>query len=66
MENCAIVERGVITEKTEDGYKILSLDRDGLDVPPLAPVTTGDVFAVGQKVYYFVFNDGTGRIICGI
>lgn len=61
-----IIERGMILEKTDDGYKIASIDRDGIEIPPIKPLEDGQTYAAGQKVYYFAFGDGTGRIICGL
>lgn len=63
-----MVERGkVISEsKTDEGwaYALESLDRDGITTPPLLPVHNRERFEVGEKAYYFFFNDGTGRVIC--
>ena len=60
MERGAI-ERGEIAEVSGNGYIVMSLDRDGITTPPLDEET----YSVGDKVYYFYFRDGTGRIICG-
>ena len=67
-----IIERGEILEQSAGGYIIKSLDRDGITTPPLRTIQDGQAgvtppaYAVGDKVYYFIFKDGTGRIICGI
>lgn len=66
------IERGIILTATAAGYTIASLDRDGIETPPLKTIqhgqagTTPPTYAVGDTVYYFIFKDGTGRIICGI
>lgn len=60
-----IVERGTIAEAGPDGYTVASFDRDGIVTPPLMPMIEGQTYAAGDKVYYFVFGDGTGKILCG-
>ena len=67
-----IVERGKVLTVATAGYTIASLDRDGIETPPIKTIQHGQagvtppVYAVGDIVYYFIFKDGTGRIICGI
>ena len=65
-----VIERGKVIEVAESGYRIASLDRDGIETPPIKPIESGQgitpVYAVGDNVYYFFFHDGTGRIICAI
>lgn len=64
-----IIERGEILEINQSGYVIKSLDRDGITTPPIKTIEDGQagivppVYAVGNKVYYFIFKDGTGRVI---
>ncbi|MDO4647634.1 MAG: hypothetical protein Q4B26_03205 [Eubacteriales bacterium] len=60
------IERGVVKEVTADGYIIASLDRDGITTPPILSAYQNMTFEVGEKVYFFYFNDGTGRILCGL
>lgn len=61
----AAIERGIIQSATDEGYTIASLDRKGIETPPVRPM--GDeTYSVGDKVYFFLFRDGTGRIIGGI
>ncbi len=67
----ANIERGRITAKEGEGYKVASLDRDGIESPalPIMPVPTGieaPEYTVGDTVYFFLFRDGTGRIICKV
>jgi len=67
-----IIERGKVTAVSANGYTVASLDRDGIETPPLRPMQYGQSggtvpeYAVGNRVYYFIFKDGTGRIICAI
>ena len=61
-----VIERGQVAGAETDGYVIQSLDRDGIKTPPLKALEEGQSYSVGDKVYYFIFKDGTGRIICGI
>ena len=60
-----IVERGEVSQVQQDGYIISSLDRNGIITSPIKPVGT-ESYKAGDRVYYFIFNDGTGRIICGM
>lgn len=59
-----IIERGTIIAQEGNGYIIASIDRDGIKTPPLEPTDNNNSFSEGDRVYYFIFNDGTGRIIC--
>lgn len=67
-----IIERGRITGISDQGYTVASLDRDGIVTTPIRPQEYGKpnvnvpAYAVGDKVYYFIFSDGTGRIICAL
>lgn len=58
------IERGKVLSVTGEGCTIASLDRDGITTPPMLPVNETETFSPGDKVYYFYFHDGTGRIIC--
>lgn len=60
-----IIERGIIKSAQEEGYTVASCDSEGITTPPLAALD-GKKYSVGDKVYYFYFPDGTGRIICGL
>ena len=59
-----MIERGRIMEVTEEGYRVTSYDRDGIITPPIQVAGGDAVFTEGDRVYYFVFPDGTGKIIC--
>ena len=58
------IERGEIASVSDGLYTINSLDRKGITTPPMASVD-GRSYLVGDRVYFFYFADGTGRIICG-
>lgn len=58
----ANIERGVITEIGDDGYKVQSYTRDGV-ITPAIPSTSGATHKVGDRVYFFVFDDGHGAIL---
>ena len=64
-QGTGIVERGEIVEVVLGRYKIASFDRDGIITPPLEPMMEGQIYTAGDKVYYFIFGDGTGKILCG-
>ena len=60
----ARVERGRVIAMEGNGARVASLSRTGVVTPPLAydirfepPISTGD------GVFFFVFEDGSGRII---
>ena len=61
-----IIERGKITAVSADGYSIASIDRYGIETPPLKALEYGQSDGSVPTFYYFVFRDGTGRIICAI
>ena len=65
MTQGAMIERGIVADVTEDGYTVASFDRDGLVTPPIA-ATDGTVYAQADLVYFCLFPDGTGRILCRI
>lgn len=64
-KNSAGIERGLVKTASEDGYTVASYERPGIETPPLIPID-GKAYSVGEKVCFFCFNDGTGRILCGI
>lgn len=59
----AFIERGVVLEASNGKYKIKSLDRDGIETPPIGAADTR-TYSAGDRVYFFLFPDGTGRILC--
>jgi hypothetical protein len=58
----ACIERGQVFEASEGGYKIENLTRPGITTPPI-PALHGGTFSIGEKVYFFLFDDGHGGII---
>lgn len=59
----AKIERGVIIHAGEDGYTVKSYDRNGL-VTPKIKTLFGYKYNAGDRVYFFLFDDGSGQIIC--
>lgn len=58
------IERGKIISVEAGGCIVASIDRDGIESPPLeALYSDGTIYSVGDCVYFFMFNDGTGRIL---
>lgn len=64
MEFGAVIERGRVRSVAATGYEVASLDRCGIVSPPILSID-GKEYAVGDMVYFFLFSDGTGKIICG-
>lgn len=58
----ANIERGIIVEVCEDGYKVQSLTRDGIMTPAIQSVS-GASFEAGDRIYFFMFDDGHGMIL---
>lgn len=64
MDYGAVIERGKVISAGEKGYTVASLDRPGIEAPEIKAID-GGTYTVGNAVYFFLFPDGTGRIICG-
>ena len=66
MENeyGAVIERGEIIESENNLYVVRSLTRSGVITPPMR-ATDGTKYHIGDRVYFFMFDDGNGRIIAG-
>jgi hypothetical protein len=63
--NGAIIERGKIAAAGDDGYTVVSLDREGIVSPPIKAI--GDTeYEPGDIVYFFLFADGTGAILAPV
>lgn len=68
-ESFGRIERGQVISKADDIadgvilYRVKSLDRDGIEMPDLRPIDD-KAYDVSQKVVFFSFPDGTGRILC--
>jgi len=61
----AVIERGIVTAEENGLYAVRSFDRPGLVTPPLPPPVE-ESYTVGAKVFFFLFEDGTGRILRGM
>lgn len=61
----AALERGKIAGIENGEYIVQSLDRDGIESPPLGTVKN-ESYQTGDRVYFFLFPDGTGKILCRI
>ena len=61
----APVERGIITNQSQDGYTIDSRSRDGVSTPALHPIDNAN-YKAGDLVYFFLFDDGHGAILAAI
>lgn len=61
----ARIERGVITRQDDGRYIVKSYDRHGLVTPPIETINAQQ-FNAGDRVYFFLFDDGTGRIIASM
>jgi len=56
------IERGKITSVTDEGYIVESMDRPGLITPPIISIFNTPYIA-NDAVYFFLFPDGTGRVL---
>lgn len=59
----AAIERGVVNEVTPNGYKVASMDRRGILSPALPGINEAS-YQTGDIVFFFLFRDGSGRILC--
>ena len=60
--NGATIERGVVEEVCATGYKVKSYTRDGI-ITPAIPAASGAAYKAGDRVYFFMFDDGHGMIL---
>lgn len=65
MKYGACIERGKILTATVEGYTVASLDREGIESLPISAIHE-DNYTVGDMVYFFLFRDGTGKILCRV
>lgn len=63
MDYGASIERGRITAIAEGGYTVASLDRYGIESDVIKGFDDTK-YTVGDMVYFFLFRDGTGKILC--
>jgi len=59
----ARIERGTVKGTEGGGYLVESMDRAGLTTPPLKALRSGVSYSAGDRVYFFMFDDGDGKII---
>ena len=58
----AIIERGIVSEAQNGAYTVVSCDRPGVVTPPLKTINSTTLYA-DDRVFFFMFKDGSGRII---
>ena len=61
----AVIERGIVAETAAGGWRVKNLDRPGLTSRVIAGIDN-TAYAVNDMVYFFMFRDGTGKIICKV
>ena len=72
----ATIDRGIIKSEESGGFVVASYTREGVETRPLKAVNAyvreyeGDpptehkyTYAVGDEVYFFMFDDGRGMIL---
>lgn len=60
----ARIERGIILQAEDGMYTVQSYGRGGLVTPGIPAMTAGiGPFAAGDRVYFFLFDDGHGAVI---
>ena len=59
----AVIERGKVMAVTAGGITVESWDRPGVTAGGLGKAVAGATFAVGDTVYFFLFEDGRGMVI---
>lgn len=58
-----LIERGKIAEVANGGYRVANLDRPGLTSRVITGIDN-TTYTANDIVYFFMFRDGTGKIIC--
>lgn len=56
------IERGEILSVDGEKYVISSLDRAGIETPPLAPLHN-ETYSVGDKVYFLSLKMELGKLL---
>lgn len=59
----ASIERGAVESIEDGGYRVASFTRDGITTPPLKTMNETDALSIGDRVFFFLFDDGDGLII---
>ena len=62
MDYGAAIERGTILTAADGEYTVASADRDGIMTPRITGIDN-TTYTVGDTVYFFLFRDGTGKIL---
>ena len=65
QKNTAAIERGRIAEVVGGEYRVKNLDRPGL-ISRVITGTDDTAYQAEDMVYFFMFNDGNGKILCKI
>ena len=60
----APLERGIIEKIEDEKYRVASLTRHGIKSLPIKSMD--NTLSIGDKVYFFLFQDGEGLIISKI
>lgn len=60
----AAIERGKVVGLENGRYIVESLTREGIITPPMEAMD-GQTYQAGDTVYFFMFDDGQGRIVTG-
>lgn len=61
MHYGAEIERGIVIEEANGKYRVSSYSRPGVISPEIE--STEENVHLGDKVYFFLFPDGDGKII---
>ena len=59
----APLERGKIAEVANGGYRVSNLDRPGLTSRVITGIDDTE-YTTGDLVYFYLFRDGSGKILC--
>lgn len=61
----AKIERGLVMHAVDGKYIVQSYDRTGLTTPPIEAINQKQ-YNAGDRVYFFLFDDGGGKIIASM
>lgn len=59
----AALERGRVVNIENGKYRVESLDRPGLSSTPMK-IFSGETLTKGDSVFFYLFADGDGIILC--
>lgn len=63
MEKGACIERGIVLTACDGLYTVKSCEREGIETPPIEAIGDNE-YQANDIVCFFLFRDGTGKIIC--